>query len=405
MMGGHTSRQQGHWPTLFASFLHFDVSFMLWVLLGALGVFVSEAAGLNPAQKGLVVAIPILSGSLLRVPLGLAADRFGGKRVGTIMLAALYVPLLAGSMAAPTLSALVGVGLLLGVAGASFAVALPLASRWYPPEKQGLAMGIAAAGNSGTVVTNLVAPRLAAIHGWQHVMLLAMLPLTVALIGFLVMARDAPGTGRPRPPGMWRRMLATPDLWWFCALYAVTFGGYVGLSSFLPILLRDQYALSPVVAGTFTAVLACAGSLARPAGGHLADRWGGARLLSILIMGVATVYAAGATLPGLRGMTVALGLGMLCLGLGNGAVFQMVPQRFREEIGMATGVIGAVGGIGGFVVPIVLGQARSAFGSFAPGFLFLTLLAASAGVVLSLLVISCDGWRASWRLTDQTSSV
>jgi NNP family nitrate/nitrite transporter-like MFS transporter len=394
----HT-KSKGHWPTLLASFLHFDVSFMLWVLLGALGVFVGEAAALDPAQKGLVVAVPILSGSLLRVPLGLAADRFGGRRVGTLMLLALYVPLLIGSMAGPDLTALVAVGLLLGVAGASFAVALPLASRWYPPEKQGLAMGIAAAGNSGTVVTNLVAPRLAALYGWQQVLLLATLPLTLALVVFVVLARDAPGTGRPRQAGTWRRMLATPDLWWFCALYAVTFGGYVGLSSFLPILLRDQYALSPVVAGTLTAVLACAGSLARPAGGHLADRWGGARLLSILIMAVASVYAAGATLPGLSGMAVALGLGMLCLGLGNGAVFQMVPQRFREEIGMATGVIGAVGGIGGFVVPIVLGHARAAFGSFAPGFLFLTLLAASAGAILSLLVISHDGWRASWRTT------
>jgi len=393
------SKSNGHWPTLVASFLHFDVSFMLWVLLGALGVYVGEAAGLDHAQKGLVVAIPILSGSLLRVPLGLAADRFGGKRVGTLMLGLLYAPLIVGWTAGSTLSALLGVGLLLGVAGASFAVALPLASRWYPPEKQGLAMGIAAAGNSGTVVTNLVAPRLAAIYGWQHVMLLAMLPLTIALVCFVVLAREAPGTGIRRP-GAWRRMLATPDLWWFCALYAVTFGGYVGLSSFLPILLRDQYALPPVVAGTLTAVLACAGSLARPAGGHLADRWGGARLLSVLIMGVATVYAASATLPGLRGMAMALGIGMLCLGLGNGAVFQMVPQRFREEIGMATGVIGAVGGLGGFLVPVVLGQARAAFGSFAPGFLFLTILAASAGVILSLLVITYDGWRASWRLSS-----
>src|SRR3954451_23202333 len=153
--------RNGHTPTLIASFLHFDLSFMLWVLLGALGISIAESAGLSAAEKGLMVAVPILTGSLFRIPLGILGDRLGGKRVGVGMLAFLFVPLTMGWLIGDGLQALLAIGLMLGSAGASFAVALPLASKWYPPHRQGLAMGIAAAGNSGTVIANLLAPRMA----------------------------------------------------------------------------------------------------------------------------------------------------------------------------------------------------------------------------------------------------
>ena len=230
---------------------------MLWVLLGALGVYIAEELGSGRREKALVVAIPILSGSLLRVPLGLLSDRFGGKRVGTIMLVCLYGPLTLGWLAGDSLNDLLAIGALLGVAGASFAVALPLASRWYPPEKQGLAMGIAAAGNSGTVVTNLIAPRLAASIGWHGVMAVAMIPLTIALVVFVLLAKESPRRGGRRR--RWRSTCASlreRDLWSFCLLYSVTFGGYVGLGSFLPLMLRDQYQVTPVTAGLLTALVA-----------------------------------------------------------------------------------------------------------------------------------------------------
>jgi MFS transporter, NNP family, nitrate/nitrite transporter len=394
-----TTEPQGHAPTLAACFLHFDVSFMLWVLLGALGVYIAESIGLGPSQKAMVVAIPILSGSLLRVPLGLLSDRFGGKRVGTVMLVCLYGPLFLGWRAGDGLADILAIGALLGVAGASFAVALPLASRWYPPEKQGLAMGIAAAGNSGTVITNLVAPRLAAnpAIGWHGVMALAMIPLTLALVVFVLVAKESPRRGGTPTAATYRRALRERDLWSFCLLYSVTFGGYVGLGSFLPLMLRDQYHVTPVMAGLLTALVAGIGSLSRPAGGILADRVGGAPLLSVLLGGIAVAYATCATLPALPIMVAVLGALMLCLGLGNGAVFQMVPQRFAREIGLVTGVVGAIGGIGGFVLPNVLGQARAATGSFATGFVILTALAAGATVLLRTLMASATGWRASWR--------
>lgn len=391
------SNGAGHRPTLIAAFLHFDLSFMLWVLLGALGIFIAESAGLSPAQKGLVVAVPLLSGSLLRIPIGLLSDRCGGARVGALMLAFLFVPLTIGWRAGDTLPSLVGIGLMLGTAGASFAVALPLASRWYPPERQGIVMGIAAAGNSGTVVTNLAAPRLAEWVGWHNVLGLAMLPLGAVLLAFVLMARDAPRPTGPLPVRGYLRALEQPDLWWFCLLYSVTFGGYVGLGSFLPILFRDQYQLSAVNAGYATAVAAFAGSVLRPLGGYLADRFGGTRILALMLAGIALIYALASRLPDAGPMLVLLVAGMSCLGMGNGAVFQLVPQRFSREIGVATGLIGAIGGLGGFCLPMLLGTVMQTTGSFGSGFAILSGGAAAVFFALQALVARQSGWRGSWR--------
>ena len=205
------SRPAGDARTLFACFLHFDVCFMLWVLLGSLGIFVAEGAGLNAAQKGLVVAVPILTGSLLRVPLGLLSDRVGGRKVGTAILVFLLVPLTLGWKGGDGLVNLLLLGAALGVAGSSFAVVLPLASKWYPPERQGLVMGIAAAGNSGTVLANVFAPRLANAFGWHNVFGLAMIPLMVALAAFAVLAKDAPASNVSVAPS-YSVMLTLPPL-------------------------------------------------------------------------------------------------------------------------------------------------------------------------------------------------
>jgi NNP family nitrate/nitrite transporter-like MFS transporter len=385
---------------VFAAFLHFDLSFMIWVLLGALGVSISESLGLSAAQKGLMVAVPILSGSLMRIPLGLLSDRFGGRRVGIAMLLALYLPLLAGWQAGTSLGVLIAVGLMLGVAGASFAVVLPLASRWYPPERQGLVMGIAAAGNSGTVVANLVAPRIAAVVGWHGVLALTTIPLTIVLVVFAALAKDSPTRVAAQSVSSYLAVLRERELWWFCLFYSVTFGGYVGLSSFMPILLRDQYHLPAVTAGYLTALAALAGSGLRPLGGYVADRIGGVRLLSVLFVGIASMYAAAARIPALLPMIVVLVTAMVCLGLGNGAVFQLVPQCFRRQIGIATGVVGAVGGLGGFMLPTMLGQFKQHTGSFAAGFVVLACVAAFALALLRWLMATNVNWKRSWRRSE-----
>lgn len=387
---------KGAVATLIVCFLHFDVSFMLWVLLGALGIFITKSLGLNPAQQGLMVAIPVLSGSLMRIPVGLLSDRIGGKRVGVAMLLLLFLPLLLGWLLRVNFPALLGIGLLLGVAGASFAVSLPLASHWYPPSRQGLVMGIAAAGNSGTVIANLLAPSLANTYGWHNVMGLAMVPLALVLLAFLLLAKDSPDRPLGQSIGQYLVALQHSDIWWFCLFYSVTFGGFVGLSSFLPLFLRNQYALSPVTAGLLTALVAFMGSTLRPLGGYLADRFGGVRTLSLLLVGIGIMYAAASFLPSVGIMVWLLIIGMSCLGMGNGAVFQLVPQRFRAEIGIATGVVGAFGGLGGFLLPTLLGNVKQVTGSFAPGLLLLAILACTALAVLRILAALQEGWRFSW---------
>jgi NNP family nitrate/nitrite transporter-like MFS transporter len=257
-------------------------------------------------------------------------------------------------------------------------------------------MGIAAAGNSGTVLANLLAPSLAAVYGWHNVMGLAMVPLALVLLAFLLLAKDSPDRPRGQAIGQYLVALQRGDIWWFCLFYSVTFGGFVGLSSFLPLFLRNQYTLSPVTAGLLTGLVAFMGSTFRPLGGYLADRFGGARTLSLLLLVIAIMYALASFLPSLGGMVWLLIIGMSCLGMGNGAVFQLVPQRFRAEIGVATGVVGAFGGLGGFLLPTLLGYVKQVSGSFAPGLLLLALFACTALVVLRILTMRQEGWRLSW---------
>src|SRR5688500_11595148 len=230
-------RDSGHLPSLVAALVHFDVSFMVWVLLGALGAYVADDLGLGPAQKGLMVALPPLGGAAFRLVLGSLADRVGMKATGLTSMGLTLVPLAWGAFAGGTYAQVLGIGVLLGIAGASFAVALPLVSRWYPPEHQGLALGIAGAGNSGTIVAALAAPRLAEHLGWHGVFAVAAIPVSLAWLAFMVLAKEPPRSGPPSG-GLWS-LLDEADARWLCLFYMTTFGGFVGLANYLPIYFTD----------------------------------------------------------------------------------------------------------------------------------------------------------------------
>lgn len=390
-------RRAGHAPSLVAALLHFDVSFMAWLMLGALGAYVSEDLGLSPSQKGLMVALPLLSAAVLRVVLGALGDRFGPKRVGTASMALVLVPLAWGALGAASYGEVLALGLLLGVAGASFAISLPLASRWYPPRYQGLAMGIAGAGNSGTVVTTLAAPRLAEAHGWHAVFGMAAVPVALALAGFVLLAREPARPRRPLTLGAIRETLREPDAWRLCGLYAVTFGGFVGLASFLPILLHDEYGLTKVAAATVTAAGAGLGSLLRPLGGHLADRLGGTSVLTGVYGVAAALLLFVSGLPPVGAASLAFVATMGALGIGNGAVFQLVGLRFGQRIGVLTGLVGAAGGLGGFMLPTLLGTAREVAGSYGAG---LAIVALATAVALLATLALRDAWRAGWGVAE-----
>jgi NNP family nitrate/nitrite transporter-like MFS transporter len=359
----------GHLPTLFCAFLYFDISFMVWVGLGVLANNIVPEFGLSAAEKGMMVAIPILGGALFRLVLGVMTDHMGARRTGLIGLTLTTMPLLLGWLWADSFSQVLLVGLLLGIAGASFAAALPLASRWYPPQHQGLAMGIAGAGNSGTALATLLGPRLAESWGWHAVFGFALIPILVTLVLFALLAKDSPNQPSAKPFRDYAAVLALPDTWWFCLFYSVTFGGFVGLASFLTIFFHDQYGVSRVDAGGFATLCVLAGSLFRPVGGYVADRYGGIRLLLLLYAGVAFMMLGVSALPPLAWGTALLFVGMGLLGMGNGAVFQLVPQRFPKEIGVITGIIGAAGGFGGFFLPNLLGGLKQITESFSGGFL------------------------------------
>ena len=374
--------QAGHLPTLCCAFLYFDVSFMVWILLGAIGNHVAADFGLSTSQKGLMVALPLLGGAALRLVLGPLVDLMGAKRTGQLGLLLTLAPLLYGWRACQTLTDVYLVGLLLGVAGASFAVALPLASRWYPPEFQGLALGIAGAGNSGTVLATLFAPRLAEAYGWRNVFGLALLPVLACLVVFSLLTRECPGGPRPEPLRKRLAILMEPDLFHFGFMYAITFGGFVGLASFLTIFYHDLYGLEKVRAGDFAALCIVAGSLLRPLGGYLADRYGGATVLARLYLAATALLVALSFLPPL-GCALPLVFGLLALlGMGNGAVFQLVPLRFRSNLGTATGIIGAAGGVGGFFLPFWLGLTRDLTGSYGTGLAILACVAMGGAALL-----------------------
>ncbi|MBI3637280.1 MAG: NarK/NasA family nitrate transporter [Candidatus Rokubacteria bacterium] len=389
-------RTTGHWPTLLSAFVYFDVSFMIWVLIGALGIFIAQDFQLSATLKGFVVAVPILAGSLLRLPMGIAVDRFGPRRMGALGLILTVLPLLLGFIGARGLGGLIVVGLLLGVAGASFAVALPLASRWYPPRLQGLVMGIAGAGNSGTVVAAFLAPRLAERVGWHTVFGLAMIPLAAALVVFALLAKDSPAQPAARPLGEYLAVLRVADTWWFNLFYMVTFGGFVGLASFLPIFFHDQFGISRIMAGNLTALCVLVGSFLRPVGGALADRFGGLRVLTALYAAIGSIVLGVSLLPALPLTTLLLFATMSGLGMGNGSVFQLVPQRFRDEIGVVTGLVGAAGGFGGFLLPFFIGLLKDVTGSYGTGFFVFGLTGFSC---MGLLLYVQGAWR-TWARAD-----
>lgn len=387
--------KSGHWPTLFAAFFYFDMSFMVWILLGPLGVQIASDLHLNAAQKGLMVALPVLAGAVLRVVNGVLVDRLRAKRAGIIGQAIVIVGLVAfWATGIHSYVQILTLGLILGVAGASFAVALPLASLWYPPKYQGVALGVAGAGNSGTVFAALFAPALAAAYGWINVIGLAAIPLTAAFLIYLALAKDAPERPKSKSFADYLKALRQPDAWWFMLYYAVTFGGFSGLASSLGIYFNTQYRLDAVTAGYCTAACVLAGSMMRPVGGAASDRFGGVRVLSILY-GVAVVafVIVSFGLPQLWLALAALLVGMFALGMGNGAVFQLVPQRFRGEMGIMTGLIGMTGGVGGFYLASSLGLSKQITGDYQAGFLIFATLAALA---LAALTHVKRRWRATW---------
>ena len=387
-------KSSGHWPTLLTAFLYFDFSFMVWTVLGPLGVQIGEALHLSAQQKGLMVAVPILSGAILRIVLGLTVDRFGAKNTGVIAQLVVIAGLLyAWLVGLDSYHATLMMGLVLGFGGASFAVALPQAGRWYPPNMQGVVMGLAGAGNVGTVLDALFAPRIAAAFGWRAVFGLALIPAFLVLAAYTIFSKEAAVDVKKKRLADYLNLLKDKDAHWFCFYYTISFGGFVGLASSYVLYFKSEFALTPVHAGDIAAICTAAGALLRPVGGAIADRIGGIRSLYrfYLVAGIALIAAA-------LGHNLYFNISMLllasgALGMGNGAVFQLLPQRFGKDLGVMTGLVGAGGGIGGFYLASSLGFSKGLTGSYLAGFCIFAALCFLAIVGLGLVKTR---WRTTW---------
>ena len=430
------SLRSGDWRALLASFLYFDTGFTVWVMYGPLAPSIAKDYALNDAQKGFLVAVPVLAAAILRVTFGNMYQAIDGKRLALlgIVLSALPPAVLLLWPSAPSLQLLLTLGVLLGMGGASFAVALPMAGSNYPPKVQGLVLGLAAAGNIGAVLDGFLFPSLAEHFGWQRATAASLPLLALTAAAVYAWSRDrAPKSGDARAaviafatslaflialvlavnaglfglggktglmllpvlgsllavavlPARYRAVLVERDTWATMLIYSITFGGFVGMSSYVVLLLTNLYGMSKVDAGLWMAAFAFTGAMVRPIGGWLADRICGVRSLSVLLIAIALAdFAFALWQPARVGGIALLFVMYLAFGLGNGSTFQLVPLRWPDKTGVMAGVIGAAGGIGGFYLPVVLGIARDATGSYGAGFLFLGGVSTLAFVVLLAL--------------------
>ena len=418
MAGFKELKGQGHAPTLFMAFLYFDMSFMVWTMLGPLSTEIAEALALGghiltSGEKATLLSLPILSGALLRIVLGFGVDKLGAKTTAllaqSIVIASLLTAYLLGDSI--TYETLLIVALGLGFAGAAFAVALPQAGQWYPPKLQGVVLGIAGAGNIGVVIDFLFAPKIAEHFGWYAVFGVGAAMAIVVFIAYAFLAKNAPASiykANPKRVKDYIKLLGDKDTWWFQLFYAVSFGGFVGFAGYMKVYLMNTYQTDmsafgidmfdehnvKVIAGYFGAICIFAGAVLRPVGGNVADKIGGVKALYFFygMVAILVTLTALVKLPFYLAIFV-LFLIMANLGMANGAVFQLVPQRFGKDIGIMTGLVGAAGGIGGTALIKTLGWSKGVFDGYSAGFLIF------AGVVLVAIVglsLVKTRWRTTW---------
>jgi MFS transporter, NNP family, nitrate/nitrite transporter len=365
----------------------FTVCFFAWSMFGPLGPTLQTRLHLSEFKLAFVVAIPVVLGSVMRIPIGILADRFGGRRIFTALMAYSVLPLVLLALFHDSFGAVVAFGFLLGVTGASFAVGVPYVNRWYDKRRQGFALGVYGMGMGGTVIAALTAPKLAKHWGFATPFWVAAALMATMTVVFWLAARDAPAPAASgpisftAPLAVFRR---SARAWALTLFYFLSFGGFVAMFLYLPKLLTSVHHLSKTDAGYRAAGFAFFAVLARPAGGWLADRIGSDRVLRICFVTTAALAAVLAgTYEHMLPLTICCLTIAVALGLGTGAVFKLVAEWFPTEVGAVTGVVGAAGGLGGFFPPLVMALVKGLTGSYAVGFVLLAAVAAGCLVVLA----------------------
>src|SRR5262244_754761 len=389
------TRSRG-WLMLALATAGFALCFWAWALLSPLGPYFKTTLHLSSLSQALLVAVPVVVGSLGRIPVGALTDRYGGRVMFPAVSFATIAPVLfIGFVGYRSLAMLLAAGFCLGIAGTAFAVGVPFVSAWFPPQRRGLAVGVFGMGTGGTAISALTTVKLVAAHGTATPFVVTAAALAVYAVLAALLLRDAPGRAIPSQP-LSRRLASTLRLrvtWQASILYAVLFGGYVAFSVYLPTYLKTAYGLTPADAANRMAGFVLLAVLMRPVGGWLSDRVGPPLVLAATLIAVGAGAAVQAFTPSLVALGPIAFLAMAAaLGAGAGATFALVALLAPADmVGSVTGVVGAAGGLGGFVPPLVMGFVYGQYGSYAAGLVALTVVAAATLVLAATAVRKAVG--------------
>ncbi len=384
--------KSGHPWTLFCAFLYFDFCFAIWVLNGAMAPFISQDFNLTPAQKGFMLSVPIITGALMRFPLGLLAQYISRRYAAMLEMGVVIVGLAWGYFEVDSYNKLLIMGIPLGLAGASFGVALSLGGGWFPPQYKGLAIGITGAGNSGAVLAMLFAPPLAIKYGWQNVYGFAIILMLIPFFLMWFVAKEPPDREK-KSLGGYLKVLIEKDAWIFNISYILTFGGYIGFTNLLPTLLHDEYGISKATMGQWAAPIILMASVTRILGGFIADKFGGLNVMTAICVIMLVLSLIASTMPPLPVMVVIMFLFFCAMGAGNGATFQLVPLRWMTTSAIAMSLVGEVGALGGGLVTNSAGFSTQYWGSVNGAFF---LWAAIACAIFLMYAAVRKRWTTTW---------
>lgn len=394
MAGFRAFLKAGHSPTLLASFIYFTYCCGVWVTNGAMAPFIRESLGLSPVQVGVMLSVPIFAGAIMRFPLGIIAQYIGRKKATLVEMGGIALAMFVGYFFVESFNDLLAMGVLLGIAGASFGVALSLGSGSFPPRYKGLAMGLVGAGNIGTSLAALLAPLLAQLYGWKTVYGIAGLGLIVPVLAIVVLAREPADVDRHASFREHIACLFEKDGWAFAIIYAVTFGGFIGLTTFLPSYYYDQFGVSKIQAGQLTMLAAFMGAALRIFGGWISDHWGGINTLTAVLLVVAvSLVLCGLAETSLVLTTLLLLVCFAALGAGNGALFQLVPLRWPLTTAVAGSMIGEIGALGGGLVPNAMGLSKQYTQTYLWGFVLFAMLTLCSLVMMRAMQLR---WTRTW---------